>query len=352
MYDCEDLEIWNLTPGGEACVDALEVFNVVGRLKRPRECRELWYALNGGERRPVFLGHSPRLSGLGDFNIDGISTDELAPSNELQLWVHEHSRTQHHSLAFRARRREAEDHCFDLRLHGIENVEEIGQCVEGRWRIGRDERGEPCLEIRAEDAGYDRLFALGSRDWTEGYRVRARLLVTKWTRRKYFNVGLLYKWNPHLRGEGRSLPRQWSGGLAYYAAKCPGLRLRVGVDVRYGPFGRRTGSYVLGEKAFSSWRRWAGALRNSVPLGNTPIAQLKRGTPYVFDLSIDRDRYALRVQEEGSRKDPVELSVAGPPTLLPSGCAGLIACDCGVRVYEYTVRPDPSRLPCAASSTA
>lgn len=340
MYDSDDLEIWNLTPGGTAYAGAQTLFNVVGRVKRPGEARELWYALNGAKKTPVFLGASPRFIGAGHFNVDTIDLAELGEENVLDLWLHYGTRVAEHSIPFSTRTLETEEPRFSLDLDGVRQPEEVGQFIDGRWRLGADERGVPCLEIRPEDAGYDRLIGFGRHDWTTGYRVDALLQVTKWTRRNFFNVGLLFKWNPHLQGAGDSLPTQWSTGLAYYAAKCPGLRLRFGVNVHVDKAGRKLGSYVLQEKAIVPWKRWAGFVRNTlIRVGHNPITQLKAGVPYRFNLLVDPEVYALDIREDGSRAPMAELRVPNPPDMLPQGCVGIIAYGCALRVYKYTVSP-------------
>lgn len=340
VYSSDDLEVWNLTPGGIAYTGAQSVFNVVGRLKRPGEVKGLTYALNGGARRAVFLGHSVRTPGPGDFNIDTIALAELAAENRLDLWLDNGKGGSQHSISFATRQQPAGEPRFRLSFDGVRQPEELGQFIDGRWCLGRDETGRPCLEIRAEDAGYDRLIGFGRHDWTLGYRVEALFTVVKWTRRNYFNVGLIFKWNPHRQGGGTALPTHWNTGLAYYAAKCPGLRLRFGVNMRSEDPSLTRGDHVLQEKTISPWWRWAGFVRNQlVRVGSRPITQLKTGVAYRLNLRIDRDLFTLEIREEGRAQPLAALSVSDPPDHLPEGCVGIIACNSAVRFYEYDVSP-------------
>ncbi|MCG8546160.1 MAG: hypothetical protein MJE12_18335 [Alphaproteobacteria bacterium] len=340
MFATEDLEIWNLTPGGTARTGAQAIFNVAGRVKRFSGGSRLFYSLNGEAEQPVFLGYSPRFSAPGDFNIDSIDTDALTEENLLEFNLIEEGRSTRASVRFKTKPFGEQTPTFDLDLEGVQNAEEIGQIIEGHWRVDRDESGRPCLSLRPEDASYDRLIGFGRADWTTGYEIETLFVVNKWTERLYFNAGQIFKWNPHVQGHGESLPTQWSTGLAYYAAKCPGLRLRFGVDVHEDEFGQKQGSYVLQEKPYSAWRRWAGFVRNElIRIGKKPIPQLLPSVPYRIRTRIAPDRYAFTIWEDGSPEPSPQLEVADPPDMLPVGCVGLIACNCALNVYEYRVRP-------------
>jgi hypothetical protein len=340
MYASEELEVWNLTPGGTALVGAQKIFNIVGRVKNHDEGLSLLYSLNGGPRCPVNIGNSPRMSRPGDFNIDTIDIGDLQDENVLHLYVRSGNGTSHHSISFAAKSFPNGLPHFDLNFDNVNNIEEIGQVIDGRWLVSRDAAGRPCLEIRPEDAGYDRLIGFGSRNWTTRYEINALITVTRWTRRGYFNSGLTFKWNPHLRGDGTCLPTQWSTGLAYYAAKCPGLRLRFGVNVHWNSANKKVGSYVLQETHFSFWRRWAGFIRNEIfRIGSNPIAQLLPLVPYRFRLIVQPEVYRLTVWEDGMPEPEPQLVVPNPADMLPKGCVGLIGCNCAMRIFEYSVRP-------------
>jgi hypothetical protein len=339
MYASEELEVWNLTPGGTALVGAQKIFNIVGRVKN-REGLSLQYSLNGGPRHPVNIGNSPRMSRPGDFNIDTIDIGDLQGENDLDLYVTSRNGTSLHSISFVAKAFPDGLPHFDLDFDNVNNVEEIGQVIDGRWLVTKDVAGRPCLEIQPQDAGYDRLIGFGSRNWTTGYEINALITVIRWTKRGYFNSGLIFKWNPHLRGDGTCLPTQWSTGLAYYAAKSPGLRLRFGVDVHRDSANRKVGSYVLRETHYSFWRRWAGFIRNEIfRVGNSPITQLLPLVPYRFRLIVQPEVYRLTVWEDGTPEPEPQLVVSNPPDMLPKGCVGLIGCNSAMRILEYTVRP-------------
>jgi hypothetical protein len=345
MYKSKDVSIWNLTPGAHAVAGAQLLFNIVGRLHNPEEVASLHYSLNGAPERLVHFrqGHCKggRLIGIGDFNIDTCTFEDLQQQNILELRILNRDQKQRlHTIPFTIRGSDAAQPTFQMDLEDAESPEQVGQIIDGHWRIGRDEKGVRVLEIREEDAGYDRLITFGRHDWTAGYEVVAKLCVTAWTNLKYQNVGLLFKWNPHDQGDGLRLPRKWSTGLAYYAAQCPGLRLRFGVGVHIDDAGRKVGCYVLDEKPFSIWRRWIGFFKNeALQIGRQPFTQLRTGVQYNFRLRVHPRRYTLTVWPASQPEPEPQLDVLDPPDLLPSGSVGIIAAYCAVRVYSLGVAP-------------
>lgn len=321
------------------------MFNIVGRVHRPQRVAALLYSLNDGPVRPVYFkrkhSRGGRLREVGDFNIDTITQDQLRRHNTLVLKIVDRAqRVLQQSICFEHRLYESVVPHFRLDLEIAETPEGIGQIIDGHWRLEGDEDGVPCLKIREEDAGYDRLIVFGRQDWSSGYEVTARLCVTSWTNLRYQNVGLIFKWNPHSQGDGRRLPREWSTGLAYYAAMCPGLRLRFGVNVHQDDAGRKSGCHVLAEKPYSRWRRLVGFVKNeALRVGKTPVTQLRAGVPYQFRLVVHPERYALTIWPAAEPEPAPQLEVIDPPDLLPTGSVGIIAAYSAVNIYEFEVTP-------------
>lgn len=50
-----DVEVWNLTEHGTARSGAVEIFNIVGRIRDPKSVAEFCYALNGGPRTSIYF---------------------------------------------------------------------------------------------------------------------------------------------------------------------------------------------------------------------------------------------------------------------------------------------------------
>jgi len=347
MYQTDELEVWNLAPDVTAKIGAQTIFNVVGRLKSPEKTQRLFYCLNDGPEKEVFFNPGPkrlgRLENMGDFNIDTIDLESLSTKNQLGFRIVDHnSREKRFRLSFPCAWYEEKEPKFELCLDGVEHPQRIGQVVDGKWRVGCDERGERCLEIRREDAGLDRIILFGRYDWTTGYEVLTRLSVMAWTAVTH-NVGLVFKWNPHAQGDGTHLPTQWSTGLGYYYSRSPGLRIRFGVNVHHDVNGNKIGDYIMKESPLSFWRWRAGqlghALLNSILRLKYPFSQIVPGRQYYFRLRVHPERYALSVWQVDAREPQPQVEVQAPVERLPHGAVGIIPYNCGVRVYEFNVQP-------------
>ena len=334
------IELWNLHDGVPAYADAQRIFNVLGRLQDPAAFAALRYRLNDGPVTPVHFKASPneggRLARLGDFNIDTIDTAQLQNHNRLALMArHKNGAEVTHSVEFPVLSSPVKK-THRLNLNGAELPQQIGQIIDGRWQVSEDRNGQACLEIREDDAGLDRIILLSTNTLDTGYRIRARLAITAWTGSPY-NVGLVFMWNPHLQGDGTSLPGQWSTGLGYYYSHCRGLRIRYGVDVHLDQFGKKIGDHILGEKCFSLGRYWRSRLLEKARLTAAPQPQLIPGSTYLFDLVIRDDIHALTVWRESGRQPPPQIVVHNPARPLSAGAAGIIAHRCALRIYDFEI---------------
>jgi hypothetical protein len=344
MYECDELEVWNLTPGVPALVGAQRIFNVVGHLKSPEKTGSLFYSLNGGPERPVFVkrnsntNDSVRLERLGDFNLDTIHLQDLRPNNRIILRTSNGtSASKTHSIDFPIQSYQDGLPYYRLNLNEIDHPQQVGQIVDGKWHVGRDRRGEPCLEIRAEDAGYDRLIVFGSEDWTTGYEVTARFCVTAWTN-SWHVLGLFFKWNPHAQGDGTCLPDQWSTGMGISYSVGPGLTIAIGVDVHSNAHGTTEGLYILREGSLSLRRQRIRKIRKLLGVRG-PFSQLPTNRQYLFRMRVDPDHYALTVWKNGSREPQPQVCVPKPIERLSKGSVGVVAHYCSVRIYELNVSP-------------
>jgi hypothetical protein len=344
MFRSDEIDVWNLSRGGVARCGAVDIFNIVGHVRDAGNLEKFTYRLNGGPEVPIFFvragTYHVRLGAPGDFSIDTIAFADLKPENVLRLRTTRDGGRQHTvEIPFRARPFEQEEPRFRLDLDGMTVAEEVGQIVEGPWRIARDMRERLCLEVAPEHAGYDRIILFGRQDWTTGYEVHARLAVTRTI--GPHNIGIIFKWNPHERGNGMRLPRTWSSGLAYYCsyAKRPGIRIRYGVQVRRDESGRRLGDFVLAECPLHT--RWSMML--------TRMKQITRLSAGATDLMLNRDykfrmrvhpkRYQLTVWPADQHEPSPQLLVDEPIERLPQGSVGILAYRVGVRLYEFDVMP-------------
>lgn len=353
MYENDEFELWNLAPDTTALTGAQTIFNVLGRLKHPDKIKRITYSINGSPERAVFFKYlkncSERLMRSGDFNVDTILAEELGPENRLALKLDLGPEEKEYQINFSTRLNSEITPRFRLDLSKASYPHEVGQIVDGRWLCGRDESSEPCLEILNKDAGLDRIILFGRHDWTSGYEITARLCVTTWTHITH-NIGLLFKWNPHLQGDGSCLPAQWSTGLGYYYSLSKGLRIRFGHNVHFDSNGHKKGDYILKEKPLSLYRYLKGnMIKLSLPLlkflnGNSdlmanPFSQIIPGRQYLFKMWVHPEKYTLTVWERGKNEPPPQLMVNEPPDILPQGSVGIIAYNCGVRLYEFDISP-------------
>lgn len=343
MYTSDELDIWNLTPGGTARSGAVDIFNVTGVLHTPSEVDRFVYELNGSSPTPVYFtrqrDEDGRLRRPGAFNIDTISLSDLQRRNHLRFRiVKTDGRTVTHDIPFGVAPFQEDERRFTLTLDGVDTAEQVGQIVDGRWLVQKNEHGRSYLEITPEDAGYDRIILFGHRKWTTGYEVIGRLSITEF--QGAHNLGLVYKWNPHERGDGTWLPTQWSSGLGYYSSYGPhdGLVIRYGVDADIGENGERRGSYVLDSEPLSARRRFFNRIGRRLGLVSH-LYELRLKRDYWFRLQVHPEQYALTVWLADEPEPSPQITVNQPQEMLDQGPVGLLASQIAVRLYELRVRP-------------
>jgi hypothetical protein len=344
MVDLGELELWNVAPAVHAVVGAQAVFNVVGRLRSPATVESLSYRLNGGDERPVAFrrvgSRSKRLVRPGDFNIDTILVEELHEENVLTMRLGRSRRpVWEEEIVFPVRWFDAGASVFRLDLENANRAQEVGQIVDGRWRLLGDEHGRRCLELGGDDAGYDRIITFGDRHWTDGYEVHARLCVRHWTSELSHGAGLAFKWNAHRQGDGNELPEEWTSGVAWYFSESPGLTIRMGANARKDASGRWIGEQILAERALSPRRlRFARLTRYLWPTRHF-FSQLRTGRTHEFRLRMEPRRWVLSTTPDGGGTAPVQVECIDPPRLIERGSVGVIAHGCALRLYELEVRP-------------
>ena len=353
MFETDEFELWNLAPESKVVIGAQRIFNILGRLKHPEKIKRVTYSINSGPERAIFFNYlnnkSERLIRPGDFNIDTILIEDLGPENQINFTLDIGSEVKKYLIGFSAHTYNGKLPYYRLDLSTANHSYEVGQIVDGKWQWTKDEHSDPCLEILKQDAGHDRIILFGHHDWTSGYEITAKLCVTAWTHITH-NVGLLFKWNPHLQGDGTCLPVQWTTGLGYYYSLSKGLRIRLGLNVHIDHTGNKHGDYVLKEKPLSPYYyvkgnilriyRWLLKLiKVNSQLTFDPFSQVVPGRKYLFRMLIHPEKYALTVWEEGKNEPSPQLKVQKPVEILPKGSVGIIAYNCGVRIYDFKVTP-------------
>jgi hypothetical protein len=340
MSNLVNIQTWNLQEGVPVHASAQRVFNVVGRIDPVDAVKSLSYSLNQSPFRPVHFRRSNQVNDFrllcpGDFNIDTIGRSKLAANNRLTLRASLKNGLQEvKTISFPRGERSA---CTDwqLDLKGIKAVQQVAQIVDGNWTIGHDQRGE-FLQIRPEDAGYDRIILFGGDRYGCDCSVELKLCVGAW-RHPQHSAGIVFNWNPHKLGDGTHLPTQWTTGLANYDTRSHGIRLRTGQNVHINHRGHKIGDHLLGESNLSPTRYLLHRLARRLGLTRNFFPQMQCGPLYTFQLDIHKQTYRLRAFKEHQRRPQAQILVTNPHASLPPGAFGVMVYQAAVRIYDFKI---------------
>ena len=140
-------------------------FNLMGRVQDPQKLLALQYTLN--DSIPVELNFRAyrRLAMDGHFNAD-IPIAALAPGRNT---IEVQGRFADGSVGRQTVTLERLSGASPLPVHidwsGVSDPQDVGQYVDGHWRVGED-------GLRPEHLGYDRLFLIGDETWQD-YQITA-----------------------------------------------------------------------------------------------------------------------------------------------------------------------------------
>lgn len=166
--------------------------NILGNIARPQRIRSLTYSLNDGREVRLRLGRDGRrLVASGDFNAD-IPLKALQPgTNTVRFTARERrggSSTTEVLLDFQPGNEWPLPYRADWRrLPSVEAIQDVAQVVDGEWTLARG-------QLRTANPGYDRLVAIGDRDWTN-YEVVVPVTLHKTSNGA--GIGILVRWNGH-----------------------------------------------------------------------------------------------------------------------------------------------------------
>ncbi len=349
MLDTNDFIIWNLTHQQTVTIGSQSLFNILGRLKNPLIVLEFYFRVNQGEEKTILFNISDRnygrLERTGDFNINSIDISELKETNQLYLRVEYEDHCEETSIIFHTRRVEIEQPRFTLNLDGIGEPQEVGQVVDGYWQVDHSSSATPNIYVPPAEAGYDRIFLFGSQQWTSGYQITARLEATAWAHRVHL-LGLLFKWQAHDKGDGSYLPLNWNTGLGIFDSRSETLRIRYGVNVRKEN-GHKVGDTLVGEAPLDPTSASSFSKSRFNILRREPrrdYLELKR--PYWFHLIVHPQIHSLAVwADDCQRPAKPQVVIKNPTELLSFGSVGVIAYNCGIRIYNFEVSPYNPLLP-------
>jgi hypothetical protein len=340
MSNLVNIQTWNLQEGVPVHASAQRVFNVVGRIDPVDAVKSLSYSLNQSPFRPVHFRRKEqmkefRLIHPGDFNIDTIGRSKLAANNRLTLRASlKNGLEELKTVSFpRGERSVSTD--WHLDLNGIEAVQQVAQIVDGNWTIGHDQRGD-FLQIRPEDAGYDRIILFGGDHYACDCSIELKLCVDSW-RQPLHSAGIVFNWNPHKLGDGTCLPTQWTTGLANYDTRSHGIRLRTGHNVHTNHRGHKIGAHLLGESSLSLTKEWLHRLATRMGLTSHFFPQMQCGTLYTFQLDLQKQIYRLKAFKENQRRPQAQILVRNPQSSLPSGAFGVMVYQAAARIYDFKI---------------
>lgn len=342
MFRDDAVEIWNLTEGGTLETGCQEIVMVVGRLLQWEFGTRASYRLNGGPHRPMALYDMRfgRLGAFGEFGIDSIHRDDLVPGeNEIEIDVRRPANRRSTSrVTFTPVRSRYEETRFSLPGDSVGPIEEFGQVVDGRWSVDRDQHGTN-VTIAPGDEGYDRIVLFGDETWHSDYE-----LVTEFTLDAYPNgyhsFGPVFRWRPHVQGDGRVLPREWTSALAIYSSGRRGLTLRSGHQVAYGPDGTRSGHIQHAARRVSTVRAARARLSSRVP-GLPHVPEYPVGRPLRMTLTTRGERARVTLEPSGWRgvRRRATVSATLDDARVRRGAVGFLAAYCSVRIHRFDVRP-------------
>ncbi len=291
--------------------------NVLGTVHGP--VRSLCCSLNGGEPRPLSLGPDGlRLQAAGDFNAEfpvrdlreGANTVELTATAEdgrevAREMIVEYTPDRRWPLPCR------------LGPDGKAPLMDGVQIVDGRWEL--DDGG-----IRPAHPHYDRLVAVGDREWTD-YRLRVTATVHGFSERESGltgGFGLLFRWTGHYPDEHQP-HREWrpSGAIGWYRARWEERPPRV-----------------------RSLNISDGVVRDIAVAETNPI-ELTTARPHVFEFGVRSrpgrtSKYRYRVWPDGEPDRPLcDLTAEGREGESPRGSALIIALYCDVTIHDIEADP-------------
>jgi hypothetical protein len=177
-------------------------FNLMGRVAKPHKLLSLQYTLN--DRIPVQLNFRAyrRLAIDGHFNAD-IPIAALAPGrNTIEVEGRYADGVARQTVTVE-RLSGASPLPVDIDWSGVSDPQDVGQYVDGHWRVGED-------GLRPAHLGYDRLFLIGDETWQD-YQITAVVRIHQVTREtgplsSDNGLGVVLRFTGHVIGGPRRFP--------------------------------------------------------------------------------------------------------------------------------------------------
>lgn len=185
----------------------------------------LTYKLNSGPSVSLDFGpNNPRLVEKGDFNISLPTVALLNGQNNLLITATDNEGlSQNKSVLFSYQTGRSWPLPYQTDWSAAGNIQNQAQIVDGRWQIK-----SATDEIYPEQIGYDRLVAVGDRQWKD-YEVTVPITIHNFypVDNDPGGVGVIVRWQGHTGAE--QPPDGWYriGAYGYYSNRSKALSLRL-----------------------------------------------------------------------------------------------------------------------------
>ncbi len=182
--------------------DVQEEFNLTGHVRAAFPLQELTCRVNGGAARPLRFERFRRIVEYGDFNAD-IPIAILKPGeNSVELTATDIRGAAASVEATLIRSRSGSYPLpATIRWSAVTDMDDVGECTDGKWTISPE-------GLRTRQVGYDRLFLIGNKTWTD-YEATAVVTIHGMSARNgpqsgsVKHVGFCLRWAGHSSGDNR-----------------------------------------------------------------------------------------------------------------------------------------------------
>jgi hypothetical protein len=306
--------------------------NVIGNVSDPDGVQSLTYSLNDGP--PVAMGIGPngrRLVYDGDFNADLLIDDLMMGTNQLRFTMIDNEGNSESSTVSITRHDPTNWSLPEfVDWSTVSNATELAVPVDGVWSI---DENNSLVSVDVEQAGYDRLLAIGETTWTD-YEVSVPVTFNQFIPSGPLSgaqaFGLIAGWNGH-NNTVTSGSQPLQGFLPDSTGESP------------TPFG-----------AIAWWRGGRAQIINKDAVGIVASSfSIAEGQTYQLKLQVDKVTvgtvYRFKMWADGTAEPDAWLTYNAPDDALEpvSGSIALLAHEAAVAFGNVVIRnlDDPSDPP-------
>ena len=162
--------------------------NILGNIRASTGIAKAYYSINEGSDETITLGSDlHRLAATGDFNIE-FNRDLLTPGlNSVCITAIDSSdRKSEATVKIHYKNNETWPLPFNLNWDTVKNIQDVAHVINGKWELTD-------LGVRVKDPYFDRIIALGDRNW-KNYEVSVEVIFHNYEKpikgrgAPYFNV--------------------------------------------------------------------------------------------------------------------------------------------------------------------